>query len=271
MRAGVPARPAWTTTPLAALLLAAALPAAATAAVQTKTVPYRHGETELEGVLVWDDAVQGTRPGVLVIPDWMGVSPVAVAPAERLAADGYVAFVADIYGKGVRPKNPAEAAEQAGRYRADRKLLRARAQAGLDALRQSPGVDPQRLAAIGYCFGGGAALELARSGADLDAVVSFHGNLDTPDPADAKQIRAKVLALHGASDPYVPPEQVAAFEKEMTEAGVDWVLVAFGGAVHSFTNPSAGSDPSKGAAYDEKAARRAWADLQQLFAEVFPR
>lgn len=256
---------------LVALLLALGLPAGAAAAVQQKTVEYRQGDAALEGVLVWDDAAKGPRPGVLVVPDWKGVGPVPIAEAEKLAREGYVAFVADIYGKGVRPKDTAEAAAQATKYRSDRKLLRARAQAGLDTLRQSEGVDPERIAAIGYCFGGGAVLELARSGADVDAVVSFHGNLDTPDPADAKQIKGTVLALHGAADPHVPPEQVAAFEKEMSAADVDWYLIAYGGAVHSFTNPQAGSDPSKGVAYDEKAAKRSWAAMKRLFDEVFAR
>jgi len=252
-------------------LPALGLPALVEAAVQKKTVSYRHADVELEGVLVWDDAAKGPSPGVLVLPDWMGVGPVAIEPAERLAAAGFVAFVADIYGKGVRPTSPQEAGAEAGKYRGDRPLLRARAAAGLDALRQSAGVDAQRLAAIGYCFGGGAALELARSGADLDAVVSFHGNLDTPDPGDARQVKAKVLVLHGAADPFVPPDQVAAFQKEMSAAGVDWTLTAYGGAVHSFTNPTAGSDPSKGSAYDERAARRAWAALEDLLAEAFTR
>lgn len=253
---------------VAALLLALGLPLGAAAAVQQKTVVYRQAAAELEGVLVWDDARTGRRPGVLVVPDWYGVRPTMVAPAEALAREGYVAFVADIYGQGIRPKDTAEAAAQATKYRGDRGLLRARAQAGLDALRGSGLVDTARLAAIGYCFGGGTVLELARSGADLAAVVSFHGNLDTPNPADAKQIKGAVLVLHGAADPHVPPAQVAAFEKEMGDAGIDWTLVAYGGAVHGFTNPEAGSDPSTGVAYQEKAARRSWAAMRRFFDEV---
>jgi len=159
-----------------------------------------------------------------------------------------VAFGADIYGKGVRPATTEEAAKQAGIYRADRALMRARARAALDRLKAEEHVDPARVAAIGYCFGGGTVLELARSGAEVAGVVSFHGNLDTPNAADAKQIRGKVLVCHGADDPYVPAEQIAAFQKEMREAGVDWQMVSYGGAVHSFTNPDAGSDPSRGVA-----------------------
>ena len=252
-------------------LIATLAPAAARAEVKTETIEYEQGGVTLEGVLAWDDATTEKRPGVLVVHDWMGVGPFVVGQAERLARQGYVAFAADIYGKGVRPKDVKEAGEQAGKLRADRPLLRARAAAGLAELRRSERVDGAKVAAIGYCFGGGTALELARSGADLAAVVSFHGNLDTPDRTDAKKIKAKILALHGADDPYVPAAQVTAFESEMRNAKVDWQLIAYGGAVHAFTNPGAGTDPSKGAAYDERAARRAWAAMEQLFAEVFPK
>jgi dienelactone hydrolase len=136
-------------------------------------------------------------------------------------------------------------------------------------LQQNPLTDSNRIAAIGYCFGGGTVLELARSGANIAGVVSFHGNLDTPNPSDAKAIKAKVLVLHGANDPYVPAEQVAAFESEMRQADVDWQLMAYGGVVHSFTNPEAGNDPSKGVAYNEAADKRSWAAMKQFFAEIF--
>jgi dienelactone hydrolase len=175
----------------------------------------------------------------------------------------------DIYGKGVRPKNGQEAGEQAGKFKSDRALLRARINAALDVLRKNEHVDPKRIAAIGYCFGGTTVLELARSGADIAGVVSFHGGLDTPTPADAKHIKCKVLALHGADDPYVPPAQVAAFEKEMTDAGVDWQLIKYSGAVHAFTNPEAGNDNSKGAAYNERADQRSWEAMKLFFAEIF--
>jgi dienelactone hydrolase len=258
---------------LALFFLAAALAAAprAEAKVITETIEYRHEGTTLEGVLAYDDAVAARRPGVLVIHEWTGVGPYVERRARELAALGYVALACDIYGKGVRPKTAEEAGAQASIYRRDRVLMRARARAGLEALRAHRLVDPGRLAAIGYCFGGGVALELARSGADLRAVVSFHGNLDTPDPADAKNIKAKVLVCHGADDPHVGPDQVAAFEREMRAARVDWQLVIYGGAVHSFTNPDAGSDPSRGAAYDEAADRRSWAAMRALFAETIDR
>lgn len=236
----------------------------------TKTVEYRQGDTVLEGYLAYDDAAKGKRPGVLVIHEWKGVGPYEKGRAEQLAQLGYVAFAADIYGKGVRPATNEQAAAEAGKYRGnDRTLLRARAAAGLDKLASFPQVDPKRLAAIGYCFGGTSVLELARSGADLDGVVSFHGGLATPNPADAAKIRAKVLVLHGADDPYVPPAEVAAFQQEMRQAKVDWQMVYYSGAVHSFTNPKSGSDPAKGAAYNEKADRRSWEAMKQFFKEIF--
>ncbi len=251
------------------LMMVLALTQGAEAKIVTKTVDYTHGETILEGYLAFDDAQSGKRPGVVVVHEWNGLGRYVQGRAEQLAKEGYVAFCADIYGKGVRPATTEESAKQAGIYRGDRALMRARAQAALDRLKTESLVDPAKIAAIGYCFGGGAALELARSGADLAGVVSFHGNLDTPHPEDAKQIRGKVLICHGADDPYVSAEQVAAFQKEMREAGVDWQMNSYGGAVHSFTNPDAGSDPSSGAAYDAAAAARSWTAMQAFFEEIF--
>jgi dienelactone hydrolase len=253
------------------ILIALALgwAAAAQAAVQTKVIEYHHGDVVLEGYLAYDDAMPQKRPGVLVAHEWTGHNPYARQRAEQLARLGYVAFALDMYGKGVRAKNPTEAASMAAVYKNDRPLMRARARAGLDVLRQQPMVDPERLAAIGYCFGGTTVLELARSGADLVGAVSFHGDLATPHPEDARNIKGKVLALHGADDPFVKPEVVAAFEEEMRKGGVDWQLVAYGGAVHSFTNPGAGNDPSKGAAYNAKVDHRSWEAMKAFLAEVF--
>ena len=239
------------------------------AAIQTKTVEYKQGDTTLAGFVAYDDAIPGKRPGVLVVHQWMGLTDYEKHRAEMLAQLGYVAFCADIYGKGVRPQNTAEAGALAGKHKNDRQLLRARVSAGLDALRQQPLVDSKRVAAIGYCFGGTTVLELARSGADLNGVVSFHGGLDSPTPADGKNIKCKVLALAGADDPFQKPEDLAAFEKEMRESKVDWQMNFYGGAVHSFTQPDAGNDNSKGAAYNEKADKRSWAAMKQFFAEIF--
>ena len=182
---------------------------------------------------------------------------------------GYLAFAIDVYGKGIRPQTPPEAAAQAGIYKKDRALMRARVATGLDVLRQDPRCDLQRVAAIGYCFGGTCVLELARSGADVLGVVSFHGGLDTPTPADAQQIRGKVLVLHGGDDPHVPRKDVNAFEDEMRAGGVDWQLVIYGGAVHAFTNPASGNDKSRGVAYDARADRRSWEAMKAFFAELF--
>jgi dienelactone hydrolase len=234
-----------------------------------KALGYTDGGVAFEGYLGYDDAVKRRRPGVLVIHDWTGVGPYAEKRVQQLAELGYIALAADIYGKGVRPAGMDEAADLANRYKADRPLLRSRADAGLRALQANSLVDTKRIAAIGYCFGGTAALELARAGADIAGFVSFHGGLQTPTPDDAKNIKGKVLVLHGADDPHVPPNEVLAFEEEMRKARVDWQMIAYGGAVHSFTNPGAGDDPARGAAYNEKADKRSWEAMKSFFKEIF--
>ena len=252
------------------LLVAAVLLSAnvARAGLHTEPIEYKHGDVVLEGYLAYDDSTQDKRPGVLVVHEWTGHNPYVRKRAEQLAGLGYVAFALDMYGKGVQAKDAKEAAQLASTYKNDRKLMRARANAGLDVLRKQPLVDTERLAAIGYCFGGTTVLELARGGADLAGVVSFHGDLATPTPEDARNIKGKVLALHGADDPFVPPAVVAAFEEEMRKGAVDWQLVKYGGAVHSFTNPGAGNDNSRGAAYNEKADHRSWEAMKVFFAEI---
>lgn len=236
--------------------------------MKTETIEYKAADgTALEGYLAQPDG--GKRPAVLLFPAWNGVDDTVRKRAEMIAELGYVAFAADVYGKGVRPKTADEAAKEAGKYRADRPLLRARAAAGLQLLASRSGVDTTKLAAIGYCFGGQCALELARSGADIQGVVSFHGALDTPTPQDARNIKAKILALHGADDPYVPPPAVQAFQQEMRDGKVDWQFVAYGGAVHSFTDWHAGDDNSKGAAYNAKADHRSWIAMREFLDEVF--
>jgi dienelactone hydrolase len=234
-----------------------------------KTVEYRQGDAVLEGLSVYDNAQHGKRPAVLVVHQWKGLGEYEKKRAEMLAGLGYNVFAADIYGKGIRPQTPQAAGAQAGKYKNDRALLRARVRAALDVLLNHELTDPKRVAAIGYCFGGTTVLELARSGADIGGAVSFHGGLSTPNPEDAKNIHCKVLALHGADDPNVPQKEVDAFETEMREAKVDWQLVAYGGAVHAFTDWNAGNDNSKGAAYNERADRRSWEAMKQFFAEIF--
>lgn len=241
----------------------------AQAEISTKTLRYRQGDTELLGYLAYPEDVSGKVPGILVVPEWRGLDDYAKGRAEQLARLGYVALAADIYGDGKVAADNQEAAALAKRYREDRALMRARAQAALNALKAQPSVDPDQTAAIGYCFGGTTVLELARSGADVKGVVSFHGGLGTPHPEDAEDIKGKVLVLHGADDPLVPPEELQAFEEEMRQGEVDWQLIAYGGAVHSFTNPASGSDTSQGVAYDPAADRRSWQHMRLFLDELF--
>jgi len=243
----------------------------ARAGMKTEEIEYKDGDVVLQGYLAYDDAQSGKRPGVLIVHEWTGHNKYVRHRAEQLAQLGYVAFALDMYGKGVLAKNGDEAAKLAAPFKKDRALIRRRANAGLDILRKNEHVDTTHLAAMGYCFGGTTVLELARGGADLFGVVSFHGDLETPKPEDAKNIKGKVLALHGADDPFVKPEVVAKFEEEMRNGKVDWELVKYGGAVHSFTNPDAGNDNSKGAAYNAEADARSWQAMKDFFGEIFPK
>jgi dienelactone hydrolase len=240
------------------------------AKVSVEKVEYKDGDTVLEGMLVVDTAKLKNKkgPGVVVVHDWKGVGPYVQMRAEQLAEMGYVAFVADIYGKGVRPKDNKEAGAQAGKFKSDRKLLRARVKAAYDELAKSKNVETDKISATGYCFGGTAALEGARMGLPLKGVVSFHGGLASPTPEDAKNIKAKILVLHGAIDPNVPPAEVAGFEKEMNDAKVDYQFTAYANAVHSFTHKDAGNDITKGAAYNELADKRSYLAAKNFLEEV---
>ena len=252
-----------------AVLIFLSLTINAQAAIHTENVEYKHGDDVMEGYLAYDDAVTGTRPGVLIVHQWMGLTPYEKKRAEQLAELGYIAFAIDMYGKGIRPANREEAAAQAGKIGGDYLLQRSRAQAGLDVLKKHELTDTSRVAAIGYCFGGKTVLELARSGADIAGVVSFHGTLNTSAPAQPGAIKAKVLVLHGHDDPHVTPDGVLAFQKEMTDAGADWYMTIYGGAVHSFTQKEAGDDPSTGSAYNKKADKRSWKAMKSFFKEIF--
>ena len=241
---------------------------AASAAIVGETVDYKDGDVTLQGYIAYEDSTEAKRPGVLVVHEWKGLGDYAKRRAQELAALGYVAFAADMYGKDVRPQTHEEAAKQAGIYKGDRALMRRRINAALSVLKEHPLVEASKMGAIGYCFGGTTVLELARSGADVKGVVSFHGALSTPDPQDAKNIRCKVLVEHGAADSFVNPE-VDGFKKEMKDAGVDMRFEAHEGAVHSFTVKEAGNDPSAGMAYDEAADKKSWESMKAFFAEVF--
>ncbi len=233
-----------------------------------KPVSYKAGSLEFEGWSAYDDQQPGRRPGVLIVHQWTGVSENEKMRARMLAELGYNVFCVDVYGKGIRPQPPASGVE-AGKYKKDRALLRERVTLGLQQLLKDARTDVSRVACIGYCFGGTAAIELGRSGAAVKGVVSFHGGLDSPNPADGRNIKGKLLALHGADDPFVPAADIAAFEKEMKEAGVDYQLVSYPGAVHAFTQKAAGHDNSKGAAYNEAADQASWEEMQKFFAKIF--
>lgn len=237
-------------------------------AIETKLVEYKDGDLVLEGFIAYPDQDR-ISPGILIAHQWMGLGPYEKGRAKMLAQMGFVAMAVDIYGKGVRPKNREEASKLASQYRSDRQALRQRLKAAHEFLMKDKRVISQSIAAIGYCFGGGAVIEYARSGANIKGVASFHGNLDTPQPEATRNIRAKILVLHGAADPHVPPEQVTGFQKEMDTANADWQLISYGHAVHSFTEEAAGNDPSKGAAYNENADLRSWAHLQIFLKELF--
>lgn len=224
-------------------------------------VVYEHEGTELEGYIAYDESAEGRRPAVLIVHDWTGVGPNVEMRAQMLARLGYVAFAADVYGRGVRPTGDAASAE-AQKYYGDLPLLRARVVAGFDQLAADPQVDPDRIAVIGYCFGGSAALEFARTGASIRAVASFHGGLVVHDPSDAANIRAAVLVMTGAADPVVPDAVLLAFENELRAAEqVDWQVVSYSGAPHAFTVPGAPN-------YRERADARSWRELVGFLAET---
>jgi len=246
------------------------LATAARAALVGKPVDYTHDGVALQGYLVFDDAVKGKRPGVLVVHEWWGLNEYAKKRADDLARMGYVAFAADMYGKGVVTTDGKKASELAGPFYGT-PLMRTRARAGYDVLVKNDLVDPARTAAIGFCFGGTTALELAYGGAPLAAAVSFHGSLPAPKPEDYPNIKASILVCHGADDTFVKPEAIAAFEKAMRDARTDWMMTSYGGAVHAFTNPDAGTFGIEGIAYNEKAALRSWSQMKTFFDEIFAR
>ena len=236
--------------------------------IKSKAVAYSAGATAMEGYVAYDEAKKEPRPGILIVHDWMGLGKFTKDKADELAKQGYVAFAVDMYGKGVRPKNREEAAKQATKLKADYKELRARIRAAYDTLAAMPEVNAKKIVVMGYCFGGTTSLELARSGAPVVGTVTFHGGLSTPAPAEQRSIKGRVLILHGADDPFVPAAEVQAFKEEMQKAGVDWKMESYKNAVHSFTNPAAGNDNSKGAAYNAEVDRRSWKAFQTFLNEV---
>jgi len=237
--------------------------------ITVRSVAYQIDGQPYESRLAFDAAHSGPRPGLLMAPNWMGVSEGAEKIAQSVAEQGYVVLLIDLYGQGTRPQNGDEAGAAMMPLKNDRAELRKRMQAALEQLlsQTDAPVDADKVATFGFCFGGCCSLELARAGANLKAAVSFHGTLDTPNPADANNIKGSVLVLHGAADPLVPKEQLPAFEAEMDAAGIDWQLTSYGGAVHSFTDPEA-QTPGK-MMYDARTAKRAFASMHNLLDEVF--
>lgn len=237
------------------------------AKVVTRTVDYKDGNTTLEGYLAYDDSIQGKRPGVLVVHEWNGLGHYVQGRCEQLAQLGYVAFAPDIYGKGVRPETFDACKAESSKFYADRKLLRERVNTGLAQLEKNEMVDTSKIAAIGYCFGGATVLELGRSGADIAGIITFHGGLDNPTPADAKNIKAKVLVCQGGADKFTLPA-LPGFKKEMDDAKVDYKIVVYDGAVHGFSNPdNKGTVP--GLKYDARADQGSWNEMKKFFEKIF--
>jgi len=251
---------------IAFVLCILCLSLAAQAALVSRTVDYPQGGTSFKGYMVHDDARAGKRPGVLVVHEWWGLNDYIRSRADQLARMGYVVFAPDIYGNGVSTTDANEAKRLSAEAAPH---VRERAAAGLDILRKNQLVDPKRIAAVGYCFGGMTVLELAYSGADVAGIVTFHGVLTAPKPEDEARIRTRFLVLHGADDTFVSAESIAAFQEALRRAKADWQMVTFSGAVHAFTNPKADSFGIQGIGYNPKAAERSWQYMQDFFREIF--
>ena len=242
----------------------------ANAEVRTREIEYKQGDTVLQGLVAWDDGVKGRRPGVLVVHEWWGHNEHARDQAKRLAAGGYVGFALDMFGKGKVTTHPKEAQAFMSEAKKDPAVIMARFRAALEQLKRDPHVDVEQLAAIGYCFGGSVVLDVARSGADLDGVVSFHGALTTQTPAERGKVKAKILVLTGAADPFVPGGQIEAFTREMKAADAKFQVVSFLDAKHGFTNPNAGKAGLEALEYNAEADKKSWVALLGFFKEVFP-
>jgi dienelactone hydrolase len=254
------------------LILAIALfcgAGSATAEVKTKKVEYKYDGVTFIGHLFWDDAVKGQRPGVLVVHEWWGLDAYAKSRAEQLAKLGYVAFACDMYGNGEVTEHPMDATKMATAVRKNVDVWRGRAVESLKQLTASEYCDPKNVAAIGYCFGGTTALQLAATGAELKAVVTFHSALPTLKPEEAKAIKARVLVCHGADDKFIKPESIDAFKKTMEDGHVSFVFESYPGAVHSFTVPDADARKIDGMAFNKAADEKSWNEMKKMFGEVF--
>ncbi|MFC4815542.1 dienelactone hydrolase family protein [Flavobacterium sp. GCM10023249] len=248
---------------LITLILMSILPLQA----QLKTVPYTDGEQKLEGLLAQPKKGQKNKAGVLLLPAWMGIDDNAKENAIELGKMGYITLVADIYGVDKRPQNTTEAGQKAGYYKTNYTEYQKRIQLALDELIKA-GANPDKIAVIGYCFGGSGAIEAARGNFKVQGIVSFHGGLGRDATRTVAPIQPKVLVLHGADDFYVPEAEIKAFQEEMKKANADWQMIYYADAVHAFTHKNAGNNKSSGVAYNEKAARRSWEAMKQFFAEI---
>jgi dienelactone hydrolase len=251
------------------VLVVLMLGSVAHAKVVTQRVPYQHENVALEGYLAYDDSIQGKRAGVLVVHEWWGLNDYARKRAEQLAGLGYVAFALDMYGKGKVTTHPQEAGEWSEQIASNVELWGQRALAGLKVLENDPRVDPNRMAAIGYCFGGSTVQQLAYLGVPLKGVVSFHGSLLAPTEEQAKKVKAKILICHGAADPLTPPKEIPKYITAMEKSGLDWQMIIFGGAKHSFTNPDADKMGMDALRYSKSADKRSWMYMKDFFKEIF--
>lgn len=236
--------------------------------IQTRTIDYDDGDTALEGLIAWDDDNDKPRPGVMVCHAWAGRSQFEDNKAVELAKLGYTGFALNLYGKGVLGSGPDENAALMTPFLDDRPMLQKRLLLSLETMRNQPEVDESSVAAIGFCFGGLCVLDIARTGADIDGVVSFHGLFGSPGNTSGNKIKAKILALHGWNDPMATPDSVVALGEELTAMGADWQLHGYGNTMHAFTSPDA-NDPAMGTVYSESADRRSLAAMQNFLAELF--
>ncbi len=244
----------------------------AVADIVTREVSYRQGDTVMKGLVAYDDSIKTARPGILVVHEWWGHNAYARKRARMLAELGYTALAVDMYGDGKTADHPEDAGKFSNAVGGNPQLAKARFDAALDTLKQQPGVEPDKIAAIGYCFGGSIVLGMARMGTDIDGVVSYHGSVATQSPAKKGEVKTRVRVFNGADDPFVKAEQIEAFKEEMESAGVDYKFVNYPGAVHSFTNPDADANGKKfnlPLAYNEKADKDSWQQTQEFFHEIF--
>jgi dienelactone hydrolase len=256
---------------VAVIIVAALFTSRSFAEIKTQAIEYKVGDANLQGFLVYDDAIPASqkRPGVIVVHEWWGLNDYPKMRAQMLTKLGYVAFCADMFGKGKTTEDAKQAAAWMGEAMKNPDVVRARAQAAFDILKKQPQVDSTKIAAIGYCFGGGVVLNMARAGSDLAGVVSFHGGLETEHKAQKGQVKAQILVCHGADDTFESPESIAAFQKEMTDAGVNWQMNVYSGAQHAFTNPDVDKFGLKGARYNKIADQRSWEAMRAFFKDVF--